>query len=264
MVKGNWERRVERAAKQSGQGDAAAAKPRPARRLPGHPECRVLKDPDASARVAGQGNKLCAAYFRNGDCPNRRCKWSHAETIALFGTSGPRKDDGAAARGADGGRAVDGPVSKAEFNDASALAPVPRASRARVDWCSAHRAGAAAATAARGARRRCPLVSAPTRTRRGPRAAARRRRVLRMAGVGSPGPASTAAARRLRCGAADARAPPGRLGAHRGPPARRRGGAALQHFTRGGRGGARWRRSPERCPTPARRRSRRPRGASGL
>ena len=80
MVKGNWERRVERAAKQkAAKRDAAAAKAKgqlvdPLDIL----NAVFLKDPDASVWVSAPGNaKLCAAYFRTGDCPNRRCKWSH-------------------------------------------------------------------------------------------------------------------------------------------------------------------------------------------
>ena len=91
-----------------------------------------LKDPDASVWVAGQGNKLCAAYFRNGDCPNRRCKWSHAETLAPFG--GPSATDATTEPPLEQvqtvGARLDGPVSKAEFNDASALAPVAELLRA--------------------------------------------------------------------------------------------------------------------------------------
>jgi hypothetical protein len=90
MVKGNWERRVERAAKQkAAKRDAAAAKAKgqlvdPLDIL----NAVFLKDPDASVWTAAPGNaKLCAAYFRHGDCPNRRCKWSHAETIAPWSLS---------------------------------------------------------------------------------------------------------------------------------------------------------------------------------
>ena len=65
MVKGNWERRVERAAKQkAAKRDAAAAKAKGQLVDPLDILNTVfLKDPDASVWVAGQGNKLCAAYF---------------------------------------------------------------------------------------------------------------------------------------------------------------------------------------------------------
>ena len=253
MVKGNWERRVERAAKQkAAKRDAAAAKAKgqlvdPLDIL----NAIFLKDPDASVWVAGQGNKLCAAYFRNGDCPNRRCKWSHAETIAPFGPGGHVEAttepplgqvQTVAAR-------LDGAVPKAEFNDASALAPVPEGVVARVlDWCSAYRAGAAAATckALRRARR-CPRASAPRRTPRGP-ACSRRGGAAsyewREASV-RRGPRRRPPRARLRCGAA--RRLPRVLPAGSEPTAARRrgaGGAALQHFTRGGRGGARGRGGP--------------------
>jgi len=79
---------------------------------------------------------------------------------------------------------LDGVVPKAEFNDGSVLAPVPEGVVARVlDWCSAYRAGAAAATCR--ALRRAASLSAGVRARKDaarPRLlAARRRHVLRMA-----------------------------------------------------------------------------------
>ena len=188
MVKGNWERRVERAAKQkAAKRDAAAAKAKgqlvdPLDIL----NAVFLKDPDASVWVAGQGNKLCAAYFRNGDCPNRRCKWSHAETIAPFGSSGPAEatTEAPLAQVPTVAARLDGPVSKAEFNDGSVLAPLPEGVVARVlDWCSAYRAGAAAATCK--ALRRAVSLSAGVRAQKDaarPRLlAARRRKVLRAA-----------------------------------------------------------------------------------
>mmetsp|Transcript_23457 Transcript_23457/g.61331 ORF Transcript_23457/g.61331 Transcript_23457/m.61331 type:complete len:320 (-) Transcript_23457:61-1020(-) len=187
MVKGNWERRVERAAKQkAAKRDAAAAKAKgqlvdPLDIL----NAIFLKDPDASVWVAGQGNKLCAAYFRNGDCPNRRCKWSHAETLAPWSPSATdattepplEQVPTVAAR-------LDGVVPKAEYNSDSVLAPVPEGVVARVlDWCSAYRAGAAAATCR--ALRRAVSLSVGVRAQKDaarPRLlAARRRRVLRMA-----------------------------------------------------------------------------------
>ena len=188
MVKGNWERRVERAAKQkAAKRDAAAAKAKgqlvdPLDIL----NSIFLKDPDASVWVSAPGNaKLCAAYFRNGDCPNRRCKWSHAETIAPWSLSGTdATTEPPVAQVQTVAARLDGPVSKAEFNDASALAPLPEGVVARVlDWCSAYRAGAAAATCR--AMRRAASLSVGVRAQKDaarPRLlAARRRRVLRMA-----------------------------------------------------------------------------------
>ena len=187
MVKGNWERRVERAAKQkAAKRDAAAAKAKgqlvdPLDIL----NAVFLKDPDASVWVAGQGNKLCAAYFRNGDCPNRRCKWSHAETLAPWNPSSTdATTEPPVAQVQTVAARLDGAVPKAEFNDASALAPLPEGVVARVlDWCSAYRAGAAAATCK--ALRRAVSLSAGVRAQKDaarPRLlAARRRRVLRMA-----------------------------------------------------------------------------------
>ena len=151
MVKGNWERRVERAAKQkAAKRDAAAAKAKgqlvdPLDIL----NAIFLKDPDASVWVSAPGNaKLCAAYFRHGDCPNRRCKWSHAETLAPFGGSTSEATTEAPVEQVPTVAArLDGTVPKAEFNDGSVLAPVPEGVVARVlDWCSAYRAGACAAT----------------------------------------------------------------------------------------------------------------------
>ena len=135
MVKGNWERRVERAAKQkAAKRDAAAAKAKgqlvdPLDIL----NAIFLKDPDASVWVAGQGNKLCAAYFRNGDCPNRRCKWSHAETLAPWNPSSTDATTEAPVEQVQTVAArLDGAVPKAEFNDGSVLAPVPEGVVARV------------------------------------------------------------------------------------------------------------------------------------
>ena len=91
MVKGNWERRVERAAKQkAAKRDAAAAKAKGQLVDPLDILNAVFrKDPDASVWVSAPGDaKLCAAYFRTGECANRRCKWSHAETLAAFGPGG--------------------------------------------------------------------------------------------------------------------------------------------------------------------------------
>ena len=136
MVKGNWERRVERAAKQkAAKRDAAAAKAKgqlvdPLDIL----NAVFLKDPDASVWVAAAGSaKLCAAYFRNGDCPNRRCKWSHAETLAPWSPSAtgattepPLEQVPTVAE------RLDGAVPKAEFNDGSVLAPLPEGVVARV------------------------------------------------------------------------------------------------------------------------------------
>ena len=157
-------------------------------------------------------------------------------------------------------------VPKAEFNDASALAPVPEGVVARVlDWCSAYRAGAAAATCK--ALRRAASLSAGVRAQKDaarPPLAARRRRVLRMArsvrfagacvdgrrasptmaeqpdGFGRGGPAGQDGVNAARCS-----------------QGRRRRRGRPPHFTRGGRGGARGRERSWPCPTPARRRSRR-------
>ena len=188
MVKGNWERRVERAAKQkAAKRDAAAAKAKgqlvdPLDIL----NAVFLKDPDASIWVSAPGNaKLCAAYFRNGDCPNRRCKWSHAEAIAPYGATASEATTEAPVEQVPTVAArLDGAVPKAEFNDGSVLAPVPEGVVARVlDWCSCYRAGAAAATCR--ALRRAASLSAGVRAHKDaarPRLlAARRRRVLRMA-----------------------------------------------------------------------------------
>ena len=188
MVKGNWERRVERAAKQkAAKRDAAAAKAKgqlvdPLDIL----NAVFLKDADASVWVSAPGNaKLCAAYFRHGDCPNRRCKWSHAETIAPFGGSTSEATTEAPVEQVPTVAArLDGAVPKAEFNDGSALAPLPEGVVARVlDWCSPYRAGAAATTCR--ALRRAVSLSAGVRAHKAaarPRLlAARRRRVLRMA-----------------------------------------------------------------------------------
>ena len=187
MVKGNWERRVERAAKQkAAKRDAAAAKAKgqlvdPLDIL----NAVFLKDPDASVWVSAGNAKLCAAYFRHGDCPNRRCKWSHAETIAPFGGSTSEATTEAPVEQVPTVAArLDGAVPKAEFNDGSVLAPVPEGVVARVlDWCSPYRAGAAAATCR--ALRRAAALSAGVRAHKDaarPRLlAARRRRVLRMA-----------------------------------------------------------------------------------
>ena len=188
MVKGNWERRVERAAKQkAAKRDAAAAKAKgqlvdPLDIL----NAVFLKDPDASVWVSAPGNaKLCAAYFRNGDCPNRRCKWSHAEAIAPYGATASEATTEAPVEQVPTVAArLDGAVPKAEFNDGSVLAPLPEGVVARVlDWCSPYRAGAAAATCR--ALRRAASLSAGVRAHKDaarPRLlAARRRRVLRMA-----------------------------------------------------------------------------------
>jgi hypothetical protein len=188
MVKGNWERRVERAAKQkAAKRDAAAAKAKgqlvdPLDIL----NAVFLKDPDASVWIAAPGNaKLCAAYFRNGDCPNRRCKWSHAETLAPWNPSSTDATTEAPVEQVQTVAArLDAVAPKAEYNDGSIMAPVPEGVVARVlDWCSAYRAGAAAETCK--ALRRAAALSAGVRAQKDaarPRLlAARRRRVLRMA-----------------------------------------------------------------------------------
>jgi hypothetical protein len=188
MVKGNWERRVERAAKQkAAKRDAAAAKAKgqlvdPLDIL----NAVFLKDPDASVWVSAPGNaKLCAAYFRTGDCPNRRCKWSHAETLAPWSPSATdATTEAPVEQVATVAARLDAVAPKAEYNDASALAPLPEGVVARaLDWCSAYRAGAAAATCR--ALRRAASLSVGVRAQKDaarPRLlAARRRRVLRAA-----------------------------------------------------------------------------------
>ena len=88
MVKGNWERRIEKADKRkAAKKDAKAAKAKgqlvdPLDIL----NAVFLKNADAHVWIsAPNGAKLCAAHFRQGDCPNRRCKWSHAESLAPWG-----------------------------------------------------------------------------------------------------------------------------------------------------------------------------------
>ena len=111
-----------------------------------------LKDPDASVWVSAPGNASSAPPTGHGDCPNRRCKWSHAETIAPpWSPWQHRSNDGAARRaGADGGQALDGAVPKAEFNDGSVLVTRCRRASSRAGrLCSRYRAGAARPRAGR-------------------------------------------------------------------------------------------------------------------
>ena len=126
------------------------------------------------------------------------------------------------------GARLDGVVPKAEFNDGSVLAPLPEGVVARVlDWCSAYRAGAAAATCK--ALRRAAALSAGVRAQKD---AARPRLPRRGGGASyewreacaSPARPSTAAARSptMRSGRTSSARSPGRLGAYRGPRARRR------------------------------------------
>ena len=189
MVKGNWERRVERAAKQkAAKRDAAAAKAKgqlvdPLDIL----NAVFLKDPDASRldRRAPGNAKLCAAYFEHGDCPNRRCKWSHAETLAPWNPSSTDATTEAPLEQVPTVAAqLDGAVPKAEYNDAlhsRAAAGGRRRARARLvlGLPGGRRRGDVQGAAARGvAVRGRPR---PEGRRAAPLAAARRRRVLRMA-----------------------------------------------------------------------------------
>lgn len=188
MVKGNWERRIEKADKRkAAKKDAKAAKAKgqlvdPLDIL----NAVFLKNADAHVWIsAPNGAKLCAAHFRQGDCPNRRCKWSHAESLAPWG---PAPTDATTEPPVEQVPTVtavlDGVYNAAEFNDACVLEPLPDGVVARVlDWCSSSKVCAAAAACK--ALRRAASLSAGVRAQKDacrPRLlAARRRRVLRAA-----------------------------------------------------------------------------------
>ena len=85
MVQGNWQRRIEKANQRK-----AAAKEKKELRSAGllvepldvlNALFRLDDDPEVWVYAADSARKLCRAYFRFEDCPNRRCKWSHAETL---------------------------------------------------------------------------------------------------------------------------------------------------------------------------------------
>ena len=87
MVKGNWQHRVEKAERRK-----AERKERKELREKGLlvEPLDVLNalfrgDPDPEVwLVAPERPKLCAAHFFDDGCANRRCKWSHAETLSPY------------------------------------------------------------------------------------------------------------------------------------------------------------------------------------
>ncbi|KAH8088765.1 hypothetical protein JL720_6729 [Aureococcus anophagefferens] len=87
MVKGNWQHRVEKAERRK-----AERKERKELREKGLlvEPLDVLNalfrgDPDPEVwLVAPERPKLCAAHFFDDGCTNRRCKWSHAETLGPY------------------------------------------------------------------------------------------------------------------------------------------------------------------------------------
>ena len=91
MVKGNWERRAEKASQRK-----AAQKEKKELKAKG----LFVEPRDALARVfaadtdpvifldAPGGAALCRNHFRRDACANRRCKWSHAFSIAAFADGG--------------------------------------------------------------------------------------------------------------------------------------------------------------------------------
>ncbi|KAH8053379.1 hypothetical protein JL722_9607 [Aureococcus anophagefferens] len=87
MVKGNWQHRVEKAERR--KAERKEKKELREKGLLVEPldvlNALFRGDPDPEVwLVAPERPKLCAAHFFDDGCTNRRCKWSHAETLGPY------------------------------------------------------------------------------------------------------------------------------------------------------------------------------------
>ena len=87
MVKGNWQHRVEKAERR--KAERRERKELREKGLLVEPldvlNALFRGDPDPEVwLVAPERPKLCAAHFFDDGCTNRRCKWSHAETLGPY------------------------------------------------------------------------------------------------------------------------------------------------------------------------------------
>ena len=194
MVKGNWERRVERAAEsKKAKKDAKALKAAGLKPLDPLDALNALLQIDGDPEVwltprdGAAGATLCRPHFRSEACANRRCRYSHAATISAYG---PPADP-------SGGAATEPPIERLPRVDAllfPARPPpqeAPAAAAGALDALAdgplalvlslAPRLPTSVCSALRGAALASPAVAAAKAAARPALLAARRRFLLRNA-----------------------------------------------------------------------------------